>query len=120
MPRRGVVGYDIDDDPHPASVDLVDEAGEPGQVTHTGVDPPIVAHVVPVVEIGRGEERGEPYDIDPKPLEVVEGGADPFQIPEPVTVAVGEGPDVDLVTDGPRPPGRGRGRRTHGNLQARG
>ena len=44
-------------------------------------------------------ERRDPDDVDPEPLQIIEASGDACDITDAITVAVGEGPDINLVTD---------------------
>ena len=111
---RGVVGYPVDDDPHPEGVGIVDQPVEVVQGPEGGVDVAVVTDVVPEVDHGRTVEGGQPQGIDPEPGEVGKMGPDAGQVPDPVAVGIGERPGVDLVEDRLFPPGSGgrRGRRS--------
>src|SRR4029079_17304686 len=49
-------------------------------------------------------DRAEPQGVDAEQLQVTQAVADPLQVPDPVTVGVGEAGHVDLVEDGLPPP----------------
>ncbi len=93
----GVVHDEVDDHPHAAGVRGVGELHEVGEVAELRQHRGVVGHVVPAVAQRRGEERGEPEAVDPEPLEVVELGREPLEVPDPVAVAVLEGPHQHLV-----------------------
>ena len=60
--------------------------------------------VVAVVLLGREVERRDPERVDAEVAQVGQPGRDAGEVPDAVTVGVGEAADVDLVDDGFRPP----------------
>ncbi len=85
----------------------VHQGVEVGQGPEQGIDVAVVADVVAEVDHGGGVERGDPQGIHPQPGQIGQPVPDAGQVSDPVPVGVGEGPGVDLVEDGPLPPGPG-------------
>jgi hypothetical protein len=69
------------------------------QCSVAGMDGVVIRDVVAIVAQRRGEERHEPYRVDPQFLEVVELLFKPLKIADAIPVAVVERADVDLVDD---------------------
>ena len=65
----------------------------------------VIGNIISIIIIRGGIDRAEPDDIDPKLLQIGEMLCDPVQIPDPVSVAVREGPGIDLIDDRFFPPG---------------
>ena len=99
-----VVGDEVEHDLDPARIRIGDERVEVVQRSVVGMDAVEVGDVVPPVRVRRGVDRRQPDRVDAQPLEVVELRPNALQVAVPVTVRVGEGPDVDLVHDRVAPP----------------
>ena len=102
----GVVDDQVGDDPDAPGVGLVEQPPEVVDGAALGMHRVEVADVVAAVAEGRRVEREQPEAVDPQPLEVVELGDEPGDVPDAVVVAVEEPPDEDLVEDGPLEPER--------------
>jgi hypothetical protein len=103
----GVVGDDVEDHPQAQPTGLVHQGLEIGDAAVLGVDRPVVDDVVAAVRATGGIVRVDPQCVDAQPGEVGQPGAQAGQVADAVTVAVGEGPQVDLVDHRRPPPGRG-------------
>ena len=101
---RGVVDHQVHDELDAPLVQAGDEGVELLERAEQRVDVVVVADVVAVVRLRRPVDRGEPHHVDAEGLEVVEVGADPGEVTDPVAVGVGEAARVDLVDDGGLPP----------------
>jgi hypothetical protein len=106
---RGVVGDEVDQHPQSERVGVGDEPLRVGQRAEGRVDAAVVGHVVARVDLGRRVERVEPDGVDAEVAQVGQARADAGQVPDAVTIAVGEAADVDLVGDGLAPPLGGAG-----------
>jgi hypothetical protein len=104
-----VVGHEVDEDPDAKGVGVGQEPVEGGEVAEQRVDVAEVGHVVAEVGHRGAVERRQPHRVDPEPGQVVEAPSDAFEVPDAVTVAVGEGPGVHLVHHRGAPPGQGFG-----------
>ena len=104
---RGVVGNPVDDDLQTPIVGVMDDAVDVVEVTEEGVHGAVIGHVVAEVGHGRSIERRQPEGIDAQPGQVVQMGPHAGEIPDSVTVGVGEGPRVDLVEHPGLPPRNG-------------
>jgi hypothetical protein len=90
------------------------------------VDVLVERDVVPGVVLRRGVDGRQPDDVHAQTGQVVEATRDPREVPDAVTVAVGEAPGPDLVHDGGLPPqvvrvchrGNGTGTRTAPTVRA--
>ncbi len=87
----------VDDDAHAALVRGVHELDEVRQVTELRKDGGVVRDVVAAVPQRGLEERRQPEAVDAQPLQVVQLGRQPFEVPDAVAVAVLEGTHEDLV-----------------------
>jgi hypothetical protein len=67
-------------------VQCADELVEVLEGAELGVDGLVVADVVSVVALWRGEDRGQPDRVDAQVVEVVEVADEPAQVPDPVAV----------------------------------
>ena len=65
----------------------------------TRMDFMIVGNIIAIVTQRRGEERHEPYRVDPQFLKVVELPFESLKIADAIPVAVVESPDVHLIDD---------------------
>ena len=110
----GVVQHQVEEKTHASCVCFFQEPVEILHRTEVGHDLPVIADVVAVVGIGRGEDRIEPQGFDSQPVQVVEFFGDSVQVPDTVAVAVLETAGIDLIDDRFFPPGflQGRGRRS--------
>ncbi len=100
----GVVGDDVDDHLQPEPVRLADHRVEVVEGAQARIDVPRVGDVVAAVgELG-GVERAQPQGVDAQRGEVGEAPGDAAQVPQSVTVGVGEAARVHLVDDGLPPP----------------
>lgn len=133
VPVRAVVGDQIDDELEPEAVGLGCQRVEVVEGAQAGIDVPVVGDVIAAVGEFARIEGAQPQGVDAEGGEVGEALGDALQVPEAVTVGVGEAAGVDLVDDGLSPPvgvlggevgGQaellavpcGRKRRTKGNL----
>ena len=82
----GVVGDEVDDEAHVTLLDAGEHGVEVGHGAEVFHDDAVVADVVAVVSVGGGEVGGQPDDIDPEVLEVVEVLRDAFKIADAVAV----------------------------------
>ena len=83
---------------------LGDEPVDVVQRAELGVNARVVGDVVAPVDVGRRVDRVEPDGRDAEPLQVVELAGQPSEIPDSVTVCVGERPGIHLVEDALAPP----------------
>ena len=99
---------------------LVEEHPEVVDRARFGVHREVVADVVAAVTQRRRVEGQQPQAVDPQPLQVVELGDEPGEVPHPVVVPVEEPADEDLVEHGPLEPQRvlSRGRERAGRARA--
>ena len=100
----GVVGHQVDDHPQVELTGTSQQRVGIAQRPEERVDVRVVLHVVAVVLLGREVERRDPERVDAEVAQVGEPGRDAGEVPDAVTVGVGEAADVDLVDDGFRPP----------------
>ena len=115
-----VVEDEVEDHPEPALVRGRDQPVEVVERPEHRIDRRVVGDVVADVEPRRRVDRRQPERIDPERLEMVEMGEDARQVADPVTVAVGEAPRVDLVDDPALPPvGRSDGHALPASTTAR-
>lgn len=114
----GVVRHDVDQDSQAQSVDLLDQRPGIGQGAEDRIDGPVVGDVVASVDHRRGEPRVDPQSVHPQIDQVVQALVEPGEVPDAVTVSIGETAQVDLVADRVTPPVEGLGRRSvPGNAQ---
>ena len=76
---------------HQADAALVRLADQSLRILHGsehGIDRIVVRHIVAVVVHRRFEERSDPDIVDSQGLQVVQAGADPVQITDPVSVGI--------------------------------
>ena len=99
-----VVDHQVHDQLHAALVDRGEQRVEVLERAERRVDVLVVADVVARVVVRRGVDGRQPDHVDAEPLEVIEPARDAGQVPDPVTVGVGEAARIDLVDDGGRPP----------------
>ena len=93
----GVVEHHVQHDADVVGLRLVYQLLEVGHGAISGVNGPVVCHVIAVVVLGGDEEGGEPDVVHTQLLQVVQLGGDPLQVPQTVPVGVQEGLGVDLV-----------------------
>ncbi len=101
---RGVVRHEVDDHLEAELVRALEQRVGVGEGAEERVDVAVVGHVVAVVVLRRGVERRDPQRVHPEVAQVRQPAGDAGQVADPVTVAVGEAADVDLVGDGVAPP----------------
>ena len=101
----GVVGDPVQDHLDSARVTIFNQPVQAFQAAKDRVDVAVVGHVVAEVGHGRGVDGREPGGLHPERREVIEVRRDAAEIAHAVTVAVREGPRVDLI-DGPALPPR--------------
>jgi hypothetical protein len=99
-----VVDDDVDDELHPARMQLRNEPVDVLDRPEERVDALVVADVIAVVRLRRGIERRHPDDVGPERLDVVKPVDEPRQIAETVTIAVRETPRIHLVDHAVAPP----------------
>ena len=99
-----MVRDDVDDGPDAQAPRLGDQLLGFLEVSEGGVDGPVVGDVVAAVRQRRDVPGREPDRVDAEVGQVRQVGSDTGEVADPVTVAVGEAPDVDLVDDRPAPP----------------
>jgi hypothetical protein len=95
----GVIDDQLRDYPDPPPMRLAQEEPEVGERPVGGMDVRVVRNIVPVVLQGRGVERKEPEGVDSEILQVVQLPGEPPEVSHAVSVAVVEGPHVELVDD---------------------
>jgi hypothetical protein len=100
----GVVRDEVDDHLEPQVMRPRHDGVERVEVAEDGFDVAVVGDVVAVVPHRRGVEGRDPDDPDAQPGEVVEPVVQTAEVTDAVTVAVGEGAEVDLVADAVGPP----------------
>ena len=100
----GVVQHQVEDDPKPAAVRLLQEPTESGQPAVFRRDTAVIADVVAPIPVGRGEVRRQPDGVDAEVNEIIELLGDACEVTDAVAVAVGERARVDLVENGSLPP----------------
>ena len=103
----GVVDDEVEDEPHVALLDAVEECVEVGHGAELGHDFLVVADVVAVVGVWGVVVGREPDDVDAELLEVVEAAGDAGDVADAVSVGVLEAAGVDLVDDSFLPPALG-------------
>jgi hypothetical protein len=113
---RSVVGHDVDHDLQAQPVRLGDHRVEVVERAQARVHVPVVGDVVAAVGEFRGVERAEPEGVDAQCGQVAEALGDALEVPEPVTVGVGETAWIDLIDDGLPPPVRVTGGQVCGTL----
>jgi hypothetical protein len=91
---RGVVDDKVDDDPQPPVLGLVQKLGEVAEGADARVHAVVVADVIAVVPVGGGVDRFQPQARHAQPVEIVEPGYEPGEIPDAVAVCVLERLDV--------------------------
>ncbi len=96
---RGVVQHHVEHDADAAPLGLAGKLLEVGHGSVARVDCAVIGHIVAVVLLRRGEERGEPNVIDAQLRQVVELLRDAAQVPPAVAVGVLEALGIDLVDD---------------------
>ena len=99
MLRRCVIGHDVKDDLHVELVCPLDHGIDISKGAVLWVDVAVERHVVAMIMSGRRVERRDPDDVDPEPLQIIEAPGDACDITDAITIAVGEGPDINLVTN---------------------
>ena len=99
-----VVRHPVEQQPHPACVDAVDQCVEVGIGAEDRIDAAVIGDVVAEIADRRGEDRREPQRVDTEIGEVVQPARDAGQVADAVAVRVGERPRVDLVDDRVTPP----------------
>ena len=97
---RGVTDDEVEDDPDPPFPGPLDELDQVLVRAVARGDPQVVRDVVARVDERRLEARVEPDRVDPEGGDVVEPVDDATEVPDAVTVAVGERLGIDLVDDG--------------------
>ena len=113
---RRVVRDDVDDDPQPPPVRLLDEVDRVGQRAERRIDRARVRDVIAGVVSGGGVERRQPDRVDAQLLEVVQPRDDAREVAEAVAVRVLERTRIDLVDGCAVPPGA---RRRHAPTSSR-
>jgi hypothetical protein len=68
----GVIGDQVDDEPHMSLLDTGEHGVEVVHRPELGHDFAVIANVVAIVSIGRVEVRAQPDDVDSELLEIVE------------------------------------------------
>src|SRR6478735_3508865 len=104
----GVVDDEVHDDLDAAVVERRDDLVEVLEGAEERIDVLVVADVVAVVVLRAAVHRREPHDVHAELDEMVDALQHAAQVADAVAVGVLERPRVDLVDDGPRPPGRRR------------
>ena len=104
VPARGVIRHEIDEHPQAEGVGLAHQVVELRERPEPRVHVAVLGHVVAVVELGAGIERGDPEGVDTEAVEVRQPRPETGKVAD--AVAVGEAMQVDLVDDGVPPPGR--------------
>ncbi|MGX1476134.1 UNVERIFIED_CONTAM: hypothetical protein RKD50_004942 [Streptomyces canus] len=100
----GVVGDEVDDHLQPEPVRFADHRVEVVERPEARVDVPVVGDVVAAVgELG-GVEGAQPQGVGAEGDQVREALGDAPDVPEAITVGVGETAGIDLVDDGLPPP----------------
>ncbi len=102
---RDVVRDDVDDRADPEGARFGDQLLCLGERPERRVDRAVVGDVVAVVGERRRVPGAEPDRVDAELAQVRQMSPDAGEVADPVTVRVGEAPDVDLVDDGVAPPG---------------
>ncbi len=103
-----MVGHPVDHQPKTAPVALLEESVEAVEVPEERVHVAVVSDVVAEVSHRGWVERCDPDGVHAEgAAEMVELRSDPVEVSDTVTIGVGEAADVDLVHDGPLPPGIG-------------
>ncbi|CAH0322719.1 hypothetical protein SRABI128_04971 [Microbacterium sp. Bi128] len=97
---RGVVDHQVHHQLHAARVQPVGQFPELLEGTEQRVHVPVVADVIAVVVLRGGVDRGEPDDVDPQPLAVVQHADDAAEVADAVAVGVGKAARIDLIDDG--------------------
>ena len=105
----GVVRDVVEDQPQAEPARLGGERVEVRERAEDRVDVAVIADVVAEVGHRRGVDRRQPDAVHAEPAQVLQAGAQPRQVPDPVAVGVLEGAGIDLVDDAALPPGRPRG-----------
>ena len=111
MLRGAVVGDDVEQDAQAQRVRLRKQDIELFHGAEQRVHAAVVGHVVALVHLRGGLERGHPDAVDAEGGDVGQPGDEPGEVAHAVAVAVGEGARVDLVDDGGLPPVGGGGPR---------
>jgi hypothetical protein len=104
MALRGVIRHEVEQDPQPPGVRLVDEHPGSREVAEERIDVPVVGDVVSAIGHRRRVPRIDPEPVDAEVDEVVEVPADAVDVPHAIAVGIGEAPDIDLIDDGVPPP----------------
>src|ERR1022692_60807 len=107
MPRRAVVGDDVDDDPDLQGGGVGDESVEIFQGAEPRVNVEIVGDVVAAVVQRRRVEGVQPDGVHSEVGEVGQAGAYPLEVTFTAGVGIGETARIHLVHDGVTPPGTG-------------
>lgn len=79
----GVVQHQVEEKTHAPCVCFFQEPVEILHRAEVRHDLPVIADVVAVVGVGRGEDRIEPQGFDSLPMQVVEFSVIPFRSPIP-------------------------------------
>ena len=103
---RRVVGDQLNDNAQPAAVCFGDQRPHVVQRAVIGMDGEEIRDVIAIVSQRRGEDGQHPDRVHAQPLEVVQLAGQAGQVADAVAVAVGIGPDENLVEDGVTVPER--------------
>ncbi len=106
VPIGGVVGHDVEDHPKAGGLGFGKQRLGLGERPEDRLDVAVVRHVVPGVLHRRRVPGVDPDGVHTEVGEVGEVGADPGDVADAVARCVGEASRVDLVDNGPSPPGR--------------
>src|SRR5581483_8172954 len=103
---RRVIQHQLGDDPNPAAMRLFQELLEIAQTAIRRMDIGVIRDVVPIVFQWRWAEWQQPDRGDAKVFQVVELLGEAPEVADPVSYAVVEGPDMQLIDNGVFVPGR--------------
>src|SRR6478609_6997926 len=104
----GVRQYLVQNDLEPAIMRTLQQGLEILEGAVIGMDIPIVGNVIAPVAVGRRMNRRQPDRIHAQSLDVIELCRQAGEIALPVTIAVAETADIDLIDRGATPPWRWR------------
>ena len=99
-----MVGHQVHGDLDVPGVCRADQTVQSVETAEQWIDITRVGDVVAMVGHRRDHDRVEPQGVDAECREVIEPGAHPVEITDPVAVAVGERAGIDLVENRVRPP----------------
>src|ERR1035441_2520510 len=105
MMVRGVIRHEIEDHSKTAEMNLCQQAVEILHRSKDRIDAAIIQHIVAKIGHGRRVDRRDPDGVNPKPHKVIKPLKNPFQIANPIAVAVLKRARINLIDNAVLPPG---------------